>query len=78
MSPELLGCIAALTLFTVAATIHAHRTRYSRPVVETTPTAGRGTNPRQCWTTGPRGGHAYASRVGGGWECMRCGDQVTP
>jgi hypothetical protein len=47
MSPELLGSAAALTLFTVAATIHAHRTRYSRPVVETTPTAGRGTSPPQ-------------------------------
>jgi hypothetical protein len=73
------------------------RTRYSRPVVETTPTAGRGTNrvrewwerepvnldrldgvTPQCWTPGPRGNHAYGSRVGGGWECMRCGDQVTP
>jgi hypothetical protein len=117
VSPELLGSAAALTLFTVAATIHAHRTRYSRPVVETTPTAGRGTKrlrrrmtdeeamerasaridaalgridaaarkvaadegvTLQCWTPGSSGNHAYASRVGGGWECMRCGDQVTP
>ena len=67
--------VAALLVLAAARVIRAVR---NAPLRDAEPSAWDErdgvTDVPRCWTSGPRGGHAYRV-IDGVWTCVRCGDR---